>query len=470
MKELRISLIALSLSVLFATAAGAQCETWNGKPFEDEASNAHVLYRGIVKGKTVAELEALPAEEFKIAFENWEKAYKLAPAADGQRPSHFADGIDLLKVKYKKTADAEEKKAFAERILGLYDQQIECYENEAFLLGRKGFDMFYMPEYGYRQSTYEVLTAAVEKGGNDAEYILLEPMGQLLAYFFKSGKIEQPEAQAMYTKLESIAEYNEANNDTYGEYYKTSKARMDNAFKEVEDQVFDCGYFKKKLMPQYEESPDDLEVVKYVYVKLRQQGCDSTETFMKEMKTSYEELAKVKNDSIELVRRERNACYDATQLQKEGNYDEALSRYEECLNSDQEMDDEGRAQIYYSIASIKLYRKNNAGGALSAARKAASLTDGWGRPYLLVGDCYAKLGRNCDDWTSRLAILAAMEKYRYAKSVDGEVADDADKRLSQYYAAMPLKQEGFMRGVTAGQQVKVGCSIGETVTVRFKDE
>ena len=110
MKELRISLIALSLSVLFATAAGAQCETWNGKPFEEEATNAHVLYRGVVKGKTVADLEALPEEEFKIAYENWEKAYKLAPAADGQRPSHFSDGIDLLKAKYKKTTDAEEKK------------------------------------------------------------------------------------------------------------------------------------------------------------------------------------------------------------------------------------------------------------------------------------------------------------------------------------------------------------------------
>jgi tetratricopeptide (TPR) repeat protein len=237
----------------------------------------------------------------------------------------------------------------------------------------------------------------------------------------------------------------------------------------VEDQVFDCGYFKKKLMPQYEENPTDLEVVKYVYVKLRQQGCDSTETFMQEMKSNYEQLAKAVNDSLETARRERNACYDATQLQKEGNYDQALARYEECLNSDQEMDDDGRAQIYYSIASIKLYRKNNAGGALAAARKAASLTDGWGRPYLLIGDCYAKMGRNCDDWTSRLAILAAMEKYRYAKSVDGEVAEDADKRLSQYYGAMPEKQEGFMRNVSEGQQVKVGCGIGETVTVRFKD-
>lgn len=470
MKELRFSLVAFALAALFGqTTALAQCDTWTGKPFEEEATNAHVLYRGIVNGKTVADLEQLSAEEFNIAYENWKKAYDMAPAADGQRPSHYSDGRDLLKVLYNKSSDAEEKKQLGEQIMDLYAQEIECYKNEAFLLGRKGYDMFYMPEYGYRQATYDALKAALDKGGKEAEYILLEPMAQVLVYFFKTNKVGQEEAQQMYTKLEEVAEHNIANNSTYGEYYEAAKARMDSHFKEIEDQVFDCGYFRKKLMPQYEENPNDLEVVKYVYVKLRQQGCDTTETFMIDLRTNYEQMAKIINDSLELVRRERNPCYDATQLQKEGDYDLALSRYQECLNADSEMDDEGRAQIYYSIASIQLYRKNNAGAALSAARKAASLRSGWGRPYLLIGDSYAKLGRNCDDWTSRLAILAAMEKYRYAKSVDGDVAEDADKRLGQYYDAMPARQDGFMRGVKEGQSVSVGCGIGESVTVRFKD-
>lgn len=74
----------------------------------------------------------------------------------------------------------------------------------------------------------------------------------------------------MYSKLEVIVEYNQENNDIYGEYYVVLKVCMDNVFKEVEDQVFDCGYFKKKLMLQYEENFIDLEVVKYVYVKLCQ--------------------------------------------------------------------------------------------------------------------------------------------------------------------------------------------------------
>ncbi|MCO6475758.1 MAG: hypothetical protein J5I94_04015 [Phaeodactylibacter sp.] len=467
MKVLRISFIAFVLLSFSSASLMAQCETWNNSPKKEEAENAHVLYRGIVKGKDAAELEQLSAEEFKMAYNNWKKAYDIAPAADGQRPSHYSDGRNLLKVKYKRATDEAEKKEIAAKILELYDQQAQCYENEAFLMGRKAFDMFYMPEYGYRESTYEAFKKALELGGMDSEYILLEPMAQILVYFYKSDKVDQVEAQRVYTQLEEIADYNVENNERFGQYYESSKARMSAHFKEIEDEVFDCTYFKKKLLPQYEENKDSLKIIQYVYVKLRQQGCDTTEAKMMEIRSTYEALAARINAELEVERRKNNPCYDASQLQQEGEYSRALTRYEECLETT--TDAEARAQVYYSIASIKLYRQNNTGGAVSAARQAASLKSGWGRPYLLIGDAYAKMGRNCDDWESRLAVLAAIEKYAYARSIDPEVADDANKRIGQYSDAMPARQDGFMRGLKEGQSVSVGCGIGETVKLRFKD-
>lgn len=452
---------------LQAGPALAQCETWNNSPRKEEAENAHVLYRGVVKGKDAADLEKLSAEEFNLAFNNWQKAYDIAPAADGQRPSHYSDGRDLLRVKYKRATGETEKKELAAKILELYDQQAKCYENEAFLMGRKAFDMFYMPEYGYREPTFEAFKKALELGGDNSEYILLEPMGQILVYFYKSKKISQQETQDLYTKLEEIADHNIAGNERYGAYYESAKVRMAAHFKEIEDEVFDCAYFKKKLIPDYENNKDSLKIIQYVYVKLLQQGCDSTETKMVEIKTAYETLAARINADLEVERRKNNPCYDASQLQQEGEYGRALDRYEECLSTATDAD--ARAQVYYSIASIKLYRQNNAGGALSAARQAASLKPGWGRPYILIGDAYAKMGRGCDDWNSRLAVLAAIEKYSYARSIDGEVADDANKRIGQYSDAMPARQDGFMRGLKEGQSVPVGCGIGETVKLRFKD-
>ena len=88
---------------------------------------------------------------------------------------------------------------------------------------------------------------------------------------------------------------------------------------------------------------------------------------------------------------------------------------------------------------------------------------------MLIGDMYGSSARSCgDSWNQRLAILAAMEKYRYAKSIDSEVADDANSRLSKYAASMPSIEDGFQRGIKEGQTVTVGCWIGESVKVRYK--
>lgn len=467
MKELRILLIASVLFTLGMGTAMAQCETWNNSPRKDEAENAHVLYRGVVKNKTVADLEALSAEEFKLAFNNWKTAYEIAPAADGNRPSHYTDGRDLLKVKYKKATDDTEKKELAGKIMTLFDQEMECYKNEAFLLGRKGFEMFYMPEYGYRDETFNTLKSALEKGGNKTEYIVLEPLAQVMVYYYKSKKIGQEETQMLYEKMEQIAEHNIENNDTYGEYYEATLQRMNSQFKEIEDDVFDCAYFKKKLVPAYKENPEDLKVIQYTYVKLKNQGCDTTEAIMQELKGKYEVIAAAINDSLEIERRKNNPGYDATQLQKEGNYEKAVARYREALETAEDSD--AKAQYLYSIAFIQVWQFGQYQSGVSTARQAANLKSGWGKPYILIGDAYAKSSRSCgDDWGSRMAILAAIDKYSYAKSIDGDVASDANRRISNYADAKPEKQEGFMRGVKEGQSVKVPCWIGETVSVRFK--
>jgi len=154
-------------------------------------------------------------------------------------------------------------------------------------------------------------------------------------------------------------------------------------------------------------------------------------------------------------------------LQKEKKYPEAIARYKEAIAVEE--DDKNKAQFYYSMAFIQTWQLKSYGQARTNAREAAKLNSSWGKPWILIGDIYAKLSTGCgDDWNKRMAILAAMDKYGYAKSIDSDVAADANKRIGQYAASKPEKQEGFMRGVKEGQSVKVGCGIGETVKVRFK--
>lgn len=464
---LRIS-IAIMLTFSLAATAAAQCETWTGKANEDELISAHSVYRQYLKDKQPTDLEQLSEEDFKIAFNNWKKAYDNAPAADGQRATHYADGRTLYMTMHNKTNDASKKKEYAEAIARLYDEQMQCYKNEAFLLGRKGYDMFYyLPSFGLSMDTYNTFKKAIEVGKNNTEYIVLDPMGQLMTHFYKNGQITKDEVVQMTEKLTAIAEHNKANNKQFGQYYEQGLGAMESHLAPIADEVFDCEYFKKQLIPAYENDKNNIETVKSVYGKLVSQGCDTTDAVVSEVRTQYEKLAKVINDSLELVLRETNPGYYASILQKDGKYEEAVAKYKEAI--EKEDDPEKKAQFYYSIAYIQTWQFDQYGAARENARKAASLKSGWGKPYILIGDMYAKSSRNCGDgnWDARIAILAAIEKYSYAKSIDGEVSDEANERIGRYNASKPLREDGFQRSLSEGDAVKVGCWIGETVTLRF---
>ncbi len=446
----------------------AQCGTWDDAPNSDEIQEWHVIYRQFVKGKQPNDLAQLSDENFNIAYNNWEKCYKAAPNADGQRPFHFIDGRKLLKAKAMRTDDATAKAELGKQVIDLYEAELACYPaKEGYLMGRKAFDMFYTQGYGYSVETLETMEKAMDIAGDKTEYILFEPLAQVTAYLFKANKIEQPRAQETLSKAFEIAEKNIESNKQYGEYYKSSLARAENQLTEVRDDIFDCEYFRKKLFPMYEANPDSLDLVKYVIAKLKKQGCDPSADYMVALDTQFKKLATEKNAGLEAERRQNNPAYDATQLQKEEKYEEAVARYLEAIEVEE--DDSDKAQFYYSVASIQTWHLNQYGQARTNANKAAQLRESWGKPYILIGDIYAKLGRiSCDDWNSRLAILAAIDKYSYAKSIDGEVTEEANRRIANYSGSKPIKQEGFMRKINEGDMVTVGCGIGEKVRVRYQ--
>lgn len=411
MKVLRNFVIVSLLVGCYGATLSAQCGNWNNSPDKAEAENAHLLYRQYIEGKQAADIAQLDNETFNIMYQNWEKAYQLAPAADGQLPVHYVDGREILKTLAAKETDESKKNEYNERILQLYDEQMTCYGNEAHLLGRKAHDMFYMPTYGYRMATFDAFKKAMEVAGNDTEYIVLEPMTQLMVYLYKNKQLDRSEVQQRYTQMEAIADYNIANNKNKT-YYESAKAGMQAQLAEVKD--------------------DDPAV-----------------TMETEIRTD-------------------DPCDDGRKLQELGKYEEAIARYNECIATND--DPEVLAQVYYNIAFIQIWELGDYSTARTNTQKAASYKEDWGLPYILIGDMYAKASRSCGDtWGASLAVLAALEKYEYAKSIDASVIEVADKRIDSYSGAIPIKADGFMRGIKAGQPVRVPCWIGETVTVRFQE-
>ena len=468
MKNLIVIIVAL---LSMTSQSFAQCENWVGKSFEEDAINAHSIYRSSLKIK-----------DYKLAFEYWHQAYKLAPAADGKRDYHFWDGIKLYKWKLENENDEAKKKLYIDSIMMLYDQMADCYLNKSikikrcdadscykqragWVLGRKAYDMFYTYKMPY-DKVYQDAKKSLELSGKKTEYSVLGPLGYTLARLYKNKKVDKDEARTIIAKAQEVAEYNIKNDKKYSKYWEQSLKRFDLDLKNVEKDVFDCGFFKKKLRPLYEEKKDDSKTIKYILVTLKKQGCPDDDPMVQEVDATWKKYATEYNKKLQDSLERANPALAGNRLTKEGKYAEAAQKYQEAVNM--ETDPNKKAQFLYALASLQFAHLNQYAKARANALQAAKLKPGWGKPYILIGDMYSKSAKSCGDaWHQRLAILAALDKYYKAKAIDPSVAEQANKRINKFAASKPKQDEAFMRGYKKGQVVSTGCWIGEKVKLRF---
>jgi len=459
------------LLLFFGGNVFAQCESWVGTPQEEDGSNAHSVYRQALKGK-----------DYKTAFEYWQQAYEIAPAADGQRDYHYTDGAKLYVNMYKNETDEAKKKEYLEIIDRLYEEAIACYESKSikikcgdsdecyqkkigYIQGRRAYEKFYDLNSPYSENLM-IIDDALNKGGVDTEYLVFDPLARIVVWQFQKEKMDKETAVDYYKQMEEIAQHNIINNEKLSEYYEQAWQAAQAQYRAIEKDIFDCEYFKPILKEEYQDDPSNPDVVKSILVRLKRRGCPEDDPFVAEVDAKWKTYAAKVNAERQAEFEANNPSFLAKKLYDDGDFEGAAAKYQEALAS--ETDPNAKANILNGLASIKFRKLAQYGEARRLAKEAASLKPNWGRPYMLIGDMYAKSARNCgDSWNQRLAIIAAMDKYSYAKSIDPSVASEADDRLSRYRASLPAEEEGFMRSVKAGDSATVGCWIGETVKVRY---
>ncbi len=473
MDIVKIGLSLITVCVLGVSNITAQYASWIGSPKQDEAENAHTIYR-----------QALKSQDWEIAYENWNTAYSLAPAADGKRDYHFIDGVKLYINKFQNEADAAKKKEYKEKINKLYNEAIEAYENGdvvptkcvdnpeciqskiGYVYGRKGFDMFYTLNESYSKNL-EVLDMAIQKSGNDVEYTVFEPLSTIVVYQFEKGKIEKEKAVEYFTTMDNIAKYNLENNSKYGQYYDQAWKAAQAKFAPIETQIFDCEYFKPKYKALYDADPENYDQLKQLVGLLKKRGCADDDPLLTDLEGKWKAYAESTNAARQAEFEANNPAILAKKAYDAGDFEGAVAKYDQAISA--ETDPSKKAGYMFSKASIQGRKLKKYSNARATALEAAKLRPGYGRPYMLIGDLYATSARNCGDaWNQRLAILAAVDKYRKAKSVDPGLAEEANKKIGKYNGSLPDKNEGFMKKVKTGDKQKVGCWIGETVTVRYK--
>lgn len=442
------------------------CDNWLALPKaqQDRVKIMHTLYRDVMKNiRQASDLANIAQEDFDRTYENWKAVFELAPAADGQRNTHYGDGIKIHEFLASKETDSLQRDVHIKKVLELYDEVIRCYGREGFTIGRKAFDLYYKyPAYATDVEKFNMFKRSFDLEKEKAPAFLFNPFTSLLANLSVNEAITSEEASTYANKMLGILETNktalseaEWKRDGWDVVASYAPARLKTM--EGIKGFYDCDYYKAAYYQSYTNAPENCDSIIYVLSRLKWAECSGDDSDVNAVFTAYTSL-----------------CRDTTpvgpncrEMLIQGQYQEAIECYRGRAN--EATDPEKKAKFHLVVSKIYYGELKQFSKARSAAKEALKHKPNWGDPYILIGKLYASSGPLCGTgtgWNSQVVTWPAIDKWRKAKSVDSSVSSEANRLIGRYQKFMPSVEDIFQRGLKEGASFRVPCWIQETTKIR----
>ncbi|NQV51718.1 MAG: hypothetical protein HQ500_00965 [Flavobacteriales bacterium] len=442
MKRIVMSLVAM---VFLGQLANAQIRTYTANE-EDSVSCIQNLSLYI---------EYFKQDNFTDALPGWRKATSICPKAT---ESLWINGIKLFQGLAEEESDPVLKEKLLDTLFWIYDQRIEHFGRsagkEGYILGRKGSDMI-----KYRsndpKAAFDVLQKSLELQKNDMEAGASIYLYKAAYDMYRAKLTEKEMLFDLYDQLGSAVDFNIANQ---------TDARMKSAFEtalanidKMVGSVANCEELIAIFGAQYEANPNDIDLLHKIVKLLGKQECDDSDLYQNAAVGIHEA-----NPTPE-------SAYDiAMSFYKKKNYSKAFAFYKEAVAGSQDNDLLFKSYKYGANCLLQLGQAQSAKGY---ALKMLNIDPNSGDAYMLIGQAYVQGRKECgsNECEGRAAYWAAVDKFAKAKSVDPSVADEAQKLINSYSAQFPKKEDCFFHGINEGTTYTFDCWIGETTTVRTRD-
>ena len=393
------------------------------------------------------------------ALKSWRWVFANCPRAS---ENTYVDGARMIDFKIHKAKEQSVKNGLIDTLMKVYDQRIEFFPNHYVsgeqqvgkILGFKGVDYYKLDPNEHYIAAYEILGESIKL---DKE----ESSGPVFVYYFRSvvkmaqkGDSDTAAVVDAYDMISdyvdmNIAKYQKAGKTKSVEQYENIKGNIENTFQPFAN----CEDLVRIYQKKFDETPDDVVLLKKISKLLDKKGCYESDLYFITTVALYE--TEPTPESAYLI---------GKMLLKDEKFAEAIPYLEEAVKMENE-DLAFRAMIFLAEDYMTLgnYQKSR-----SVAYDAAKLNPSSGKPYIIIGDCYAASAKSCgdDELTKKVAYWAAVDKYQKARNIDSEVADAASKRISSYQQYFPQTELLFFHNLNEGDSYQVECWINETTTVR----
>lgn len=421
----------LSSSIMFGQAG------WNWGEDAATAKEKNAIYTDMMKN-----------ENFSGAVTPLE--WLLANTPD-LNESIYINGIKIYDELQEKESDPAKKKGYQDRCLELYDQRITYFNDEADVVNRKAFQAykFLKDDKSRYPELYALFEKTFELNGDDVMVNnLVAYMDVIRRYRAAGGSLTDDQVLDKYGKTMVILDKNVEENEKAGKSTESLEKNRDFINKMLTGMVtIDCDFIDEKIGPAFEADPSDLALAKRIIALSLTYNCSKSPIFLKAAQTVQDQEPTYSMAKIIAIKS------DASQ-----DYDEANKYYMEALEL--AGTNEQKADIHYGLANhyrARGLKSQSRASALAAVGADPSRKEA----YKVIGDLYMTSYDDCRQGVSkvddRAIFLAAYDMY--ARAGDSRSMSNAEKQF-------PSMEEIFELSLKEGQELKVGCWINTTTTLK----
>lgn len=384
---------------------------------------------------------------FEYAYESWRSCFTNCPQSS---KNIYIMGARILKHKIENSTVEAEKQKFIDTLMLLYDKRIKYFNQEGYVLGRKGIDLLrYRPEE--LEKAWEYLNKSADLEKQNSEEAVLVTLMQATNILFSNGKRD---ADAMISTYMKVSDYLMQSTSSDSASLKLAIESVEKIFSE--SGAADCSALNRIFLSKYEANPDNVALLKRITWIFDKNGCYQSDLFAKAAESLYK------------IEPSADAAYSLARLfESQNNYSKASYYYSQAVEL--ETDNTIKANYFYRW-SLSSGQQGDHQLSRTNALKAVELNPSLGEPYLIIGLSYAASSNSCGSNAFEKAAVfwAAVDMFVKAKNVDPGLTEKANEYIGKYSAYFPTKEEAFFNGYTDGMTYTVGCWINEKTIVRTR--
>ena len=409
--------------------------------------------------------ENLKTKNYADAYTYWQKVFADAPVS---RHSLYTDGVTILKNLIVGTKVLEERKAYADEMMKVYDQQLQYLDKLNLLRKSPWTDYYVKGEKAHNYLTYyprmdnnmayDMLREVIDTAGDKNQYYII---GDYMKVSLAKFKADETHREQFIQDYLTSAEYIAAINDKV-QNMSTPNPKLIEAVAKIKDNVdgyfinsgaAECDQLEAIYAPKVEENKEDLDYLRKVVSVMAMLNCTESETYYNASEYAHH-----------IAPTAATAAGCAYRYLKRGDIAKSIEYFDQAIELDTVA--ESKAEYCYK-AAVVLNSDRQLSKAKGYVTKAISLNGSKGNYYILLANIYAAAPQwNDEPLKEKCKYFVVLDRLYQAKRVDESVAEEANKMIAAYSTHTPTIQDLFMIGLKEGDKIHVGGLINETTTIR----